>query len=187
MVRNITFFVGLVTLTVMAIRYKDYHLINHHLLEEIRQQNLEVKMSMEQMQVENRNRFNQSRKSWGDSLDGLGPDILAMLSEDTGYRGDEEEDAYSDSGDSFETTRSDRTFEPEDFNLSPADRSRETTPTPQNDINLAMEVAAPWRKAGSSLVRRALSGLTSTRPGTASGGRRSRSRSRTTCPVNVKI
>ena len=69
----------------------------------------------------------------------LSEDIRAMLSEDTGYRGDEEDDEFSDSDDSFNSTRSDRTFEPEDFNFSTAAGSRETTPTPQNDINLAME------------------------------------------------
>ena len=39
--------------------------------------------------------------------------------------------------DSFETTRSDRTCEPEDVSIG--EGSRETTPTPQIDINLARE------------------------------------------------
>ena len=69
----------------------------------------------------------------------LSEDIRAMLSEDTGYRGDEEDDEYSDSDDSFNSTRSDRTFEAEDISFGGAVGSRETTPTPENDINLAME------------------------------------------------
>ena len=143
MVRNITALIGFFTLTVMAFRFKDYHLINHQLLEEIRRQNVDLKMSMEQQQVENRNKYNMSKRPWVDSLDGhgqpqvLSPDIQALLSEDTGYRGDEEEDEYSDGDDSFETTRSDRTCEPEDVSIG--EGSRETTPTPQIDINLAME------------------------------------------------
>ena len=41
----------------------------------------------------------------------LSEDIRAMLSEDTGYRWDEEDDEFSDSDDSFNSTRWDRTFE----------------------------------------------------------------------------
>ena len=70
-----------------------------------------------------------------DSHDGrpqhhLSPDILAML-------GDEEDEEFSDSDESFNSTRS------EDFKFSTAAGSRETTPTPQNDITLAMEESIP--------------------------------------------
>ena len=140
MVRNAAVFISFLTLAVMAIRFKDYNMINNQLLEEIRRQNLDLKMSMENYQADTRNKYNMSRRPYVDSLDGHGhhqlpPDIQAMLGEDTGYRGDEEEEEYSDSDDSFNSTRSDRTFEAEDR----AEGSRETTPTPENDINLAME------------------------------------------------
>ena len=106
-------------------------------------------MEKHEDQADSRDNYNlgSNRRQFVDSHDGqsqqpqhhLSPDILAMLGEDTGYRGDEEDEEFSDSDDSFNSTRSDRTFEPEDFNFSTAAGSRETTPTPQNDINLAME------------------------------------------------
>ena len=144
MVRNAAVFISFLTLAVMAIRFKDYNMINNQLLEEIRRQNLDLKMSMENYQADTRNKYNMSRRPYVDSLDGHGhhqlpPDIQAMLGEDTGYRGDEEEEEYSDSDDSFNSTRSDRTFEAEDISFGGAVGSRETTPTPENDINLAME------------------------------------------------
>ena len=127
-------------------RFRDYNLINNQLLEEIRKKNLELKRSMENYQANSRDKYNLGRRQYVDSHDGLSQpqlhlseDIRAMLSEDTGYRGDEEDDEFSDSDDSFNSTRSDRTFEPEDFNFSTAAGSRETTPTAQNDINIAME------------------------------------------------
>ena len=142
MVRNAAVFISFLTLAVMAFRFKDYNMINNQLLEEIRRQNLDLKMSMENYQADTRNKYN--RRPYVDSLDGHGhhqlpPDIQAMLGEDTGYRGDEEEEEYSDSDDSFNSTRSDRTFEAEDISFGGAVGSRETTPTPENDINLAME------------------------------------------------
>ena len=146
MVRNVTVFLSFLTLAVMAVRFRDYNLINNQLLEEIRKQNLDLKRSMENYQADSRDKYNLGRRQFVDSHDGqsqpqlhLSEDIRAMLSEDTGYRGDEEDDEFSDSDDSFNSTRSDRTFEPEDFNFGTAAGSRETTPTPQNDINLAME------------------------------------------------
>ena len=146
--RNTTVLISFLTLAIMAVRYKDYNMINNQLLEEIRRQNLDLKRSMENYQADTRDKYNLGRRHWVDSLDGqiqqpqlhLSKDIQAMLSEDTGYRGDEEEDEFSDSDDSFNSTRSDRTFDAEDFNFSTTvGGSRETTPTPQNDINLAME------------------------------------------------
>ena len=146
MVRNTTVLLSLLTLAVMAVRFRDYNLINNQLLEEIRKKNLELKRSMENYQANSRDKYNLGRRQYVDSHDGLSQpqlhlseDIRAMLSEDTGYRGDEEDDEFSDSDDSFNSTRSDRTFEPEDFNFSTAAGSRETTPTAQNDINIAME------------------------------------------------
>ena len=143
-VRNTSVLLSFLTLAVIAVRFKDYNLINNQLLEEIRKQNLELKRSMENYQADSRDKYNLGRRQYVDSHDGLSQpqlhlseDIRAMLREDTGYRGDEEDDEFSDSDDSFNST--DRTFEPVDFNFSTAAGSRETTPTPQNDINLAME------------------------------------------------
>ena len=147
MVRNISVLLSLLTLAVMAVRFKDYNLINNQLLEEIRKQNLELKRSMENYQADSRDKYNLGsyRRQFVDSHDGqsqqpqhhLSPDILAMLGEDTGYRGDEEDEEFSDSDESFNSTRS------EDFKFSTAAGSRETTPTPQNDITLAMEESIP--------------------------------------------
>ena len=146
MVRNVTVLLSFLILAVMAVRFRDYNLINNQLLEEIRKQNLDLKRSMENYQADSRDKYNLGRRQFVDSHDGqsqpqlhLSEDIRAMLSEDTGYRGDEEDDEYSDSDDSFNSTRSDRTFEAEDINFGRAVGSRETTPTPENDINLAME------------------------------------------------
>merc|ERR1712098_990517 len=49
--------------------------------------------------------------------------------------GEEDDFSDNDSDDSFNSTQTDRTFNPEDFSTTVG--SRETTPTPFNDINLA--------------------------------------------------
>ena len=58
----------------------------------------------------------------------LSKGIRAMLSGDTGYRGDEEDDE----SDSSNSPSSDQTFKPEDLNSTSVARSMET---PQNDIS----------------------------------------------------
>ena len=126
---------------IKVFRFKDYNLINNRLLEDIQKQNLELKRSMETFKIDNKNSYNQQKPGSGyfDTLDGLGHlKLKEMLEEDTGWQGDEEDDfSDNDSDDSFNSTQTDRTFNPEDF--STAVGSRETTPTPFNDINLAME------------------------------------------------
>merc|ERR1719228_1454377 len=140
-VRNSSVAICFLTLVVMAFRFKDYNLINNRLLEDIQKQNLELKRSMETFKIDNKNSYNQQKPGSGlyDTLDGLGHlKLKEMLEEDTGWHGDEEDDfSDNDSDDSFNSTQTDRTFNPEDF--STAVGSRETTPTPFNDINLAME------------------------------------------------
>merc|ERR1712098_211105 len=89
-------------------------------------------MGMETFKIDNKNSYNQQKPGSGyfDTLDGLGHlKLKEMLEEDTGWQGDEEDD--------FSDDDSEGTFNPEDF--STAVGSRETTPTPFNDINLAME------------------------------------------------
>ena len=142
MVRNCTVLVCFVTLVLTAIRFKDYNLINNKLLEDIQRQNLELKRYMETSKLENKNSYHQTKLGPGyyDTLDGLGQlKLREMLEEDAGWQGGDEDEEFSDndSEDSFNSTRSDRTFNPEDF--STAAGSRETTPTPLNDINLALE------------------------------------------------
>jgi len=141
MVRNSAVFVSFMTLMILAIRFKDYNLINNKLLEDIQKQNQELRRSMETFQLDNKNNY-KSKFSGNpyDNIDGIDHDKLRkMLDEDTGYKGDEDEDfSDNDSDDSFNSTRTDRTFNPEDF--ATAEGSRETTPTPANDIDLATEV-----------------------------------------------
>jgi len=141
-VRNSTVLVSLITLVIMAIRFKDYNLINNKLLEDIQQQNLELKRSMETFKLDNKNSYNVGKPgSPRDSLDGLAHlKLREMLDEDAGWQADREEDEFSDdedSDDSYNSTfsrASERTL-----SFEAGSGSRETTPTPQNDINLAME------------------------------------------------
>ena len=133
---------SLVTLIFMAYRFKDYNIINNRLLEDIQKQNLELKRSMENFKIDNKNSYNASKPAgnYYDTLDGLNHDKLReMLEEDTGWHGDLEEDDYSDndSEDSFNSTRTDVTFNPD--LLGPVSASRETTPTDHYDINKALE------------------------------------------------
>merc|ERR550534_1870389 len=101
---------------------------------------------METFKLDNRNSFVAGNSfSPGDSLDGLAHlKLREMLDEDAGWQGDREEDEYSDddnSDDSYNSTfsrASERTL-----GFEAGSRSRETTPTPKNDINLAMEDILP--------------------------------------------
>jgi len=143
LVRNAAIFSSILVLLFKAINYKDMNLVNNRLLEEIKKQNLEMRKSMESYQVANRT---ESMISNIDAHDGhlLNPRISAMLEEDTGFVGDEEVDSDSDS-DSFNTTKTDRTFTPCSFDNSFSDEefgtaktSRESTP-PRNPIDKALE------------------------------------------------
>ena len=141
MVRNSAVVISFITLVTMAIRFKDYNLINNKLLEDIQKQNLELKRSMETFKLDNKNSYNFGKPgSPQDSLDGLAQHKLReLLEEDAGWQGDREEDDFSDedSDDSYNSTfsrASERTL-----SFEAGSGSRETTPTPMNDINLAME------------------------------------------------
>eukprot|EP00092_Neocalanus_flemingeri_P040439 GFUD01044040.1.p1 GENE.GFUD01044040.1~~GFUD01044040.1.p1 ORF type:complete len:549 (+),score=224.27 GFUD01044040.1:102-1748(+) len=147
MVRNMAIFISLVVLTVMAVRFRDLNLVNNSLLEEIKRQNLELKKSMENFQVVNK--MKNGPVSTVDTLDGHFSPLSDMLGEDTGFIGDEEDFSDTDS-DSFNTTKTDRTFDPDSLDQSlsseqftTAATSRETTPTPTNQvlgtIDMAME------------------------------------------------
>ena len=148
-VRNSAVLISFVTLVIMAIRFKDYNLINNKLLEDIQKQNLdiqkqnrEIKRDMETFKLDNRNSYMSSTLgSQGDNLDGLAHlKLRDMLDEDAGWQGDGEEDEYSDDDDSDDSYNSTFSRASEiTLGFEAGSGSRETTPTPQNDINLAME------------------------------------------------
>ena len=149
MVRNMAIFISFVVLTIMAIRFKDINLVNNSLLEEIKRQNLELKMSMENFQAVSKTSQDIPRGHHDgvDTLDGHFTPLSDMLAEDTGFNGDEEEFSDTDS-DSFDANRTDRTFDPHSLDMSLSDdqygtaaNTRETTPTNLtiNTIDKAME------------------------------------------------
>ena len=115
LVRNTTAVVGLALVSLVAARYRDYNKINNSLLQEIRRQNLEMRSRMESFssldQADHGNPH--SRRNYV-----LGANIEALLAEDTGFDGDEE-DWEEDSDDSADSTRTDVTYRP----------SRETSPS----------------------------------------------------------
>merc|ERR1719154_798045 len=87
----------------------DYNLINNKLLEDIQQQNPELKRSMETFKLDNKNSYNVDKPgSPRDSLDGLAHlKLREMLDEDAGWQADREEDDFSDdeaSDDSYNST-----------------------------------------------------------------------------------
>jgi len=144
MVRNTAIFISIAVLIFMAIRFKDLNLINNSLLEEIKKQNLELKMSMQTFQVGDKERRSIPRPGM-DTLDSYFTPLSDMLAEDTGFNGDEED--YSDS-DSFDSNRTDMTFNPYSLDSTLSDDqygtavcTRETTPTNQTitTIDKAME------------------------------------------------
>ena len=100
MVRNMAIFISMVVLTIMAVRFRDYNLINNSLLEEIKRQNLELKKSMENFQVGNKMMSQNIPVKGVDTLDGHFSPLSDMLAEDTGFIGDEEDFSDTDS-DSF--------------------------------------------------------------------------------------
>jgi len=146
LVRNMAIAISIAVLVVMAIRFKDLNLINNSLLEEIKKQNLDLKMSMQNFKVvanENQN----IPKAGVDTLDSYFTPLSNMLAEDTGFNGDEED--FSDDSDSFDSNKTDMTFNPYSLDSTLSDdqyrtaaASRETTPTNQtiNTIDKAMQV-----------------------------------------------
>ena len=146
MVGNVAIFVSILVVSVMAIKFKDLNLINNCLLEDIKRQNLELKRSMETFQVVNK--MNPIIPPLNvDTLDGNFRPLSSMFAEDTGFNRTEEELSDTES-DSFNSTRTDRTFDPNSLdvgfsedNFGRAATSRETTPTNQTtDVpDMAME------------------------------------------------
>ena len=139
MIRNTTIVVCFVTLVTVAVKYKDLTMINNSLLEEIKRQNLELKMSMENFQVDNK--ADVQSLSCAKYSNFQQPSIHTLLSEDTGFKGDELDFSDSDTLDS--------TFDPGSFNSSDemygtTSVSRETTPSNRTEastsiINNALE------------------------------------------------
>jgi len=196
MVRNMAIFISIVVLSVMTIRFKDFNLINNSLLEEIKRQNLELKKSMENFQVGNKMAQNIPMNSV-DTLDGHFTPLSNLLAEDTGFIGDEED--FSEDSDSFNSTRTDITFDPhsvdnsiDDDQFGTAATSRETTPTNQvtSTINMAMEAltsslvhSTPYKKNFSAVSQ------SSSRPPTPASPSRYnlRSRSRMASPMDSSL
>jgi hypothetical protein len=143
LVRQISIGVCTLVLSVYGIRYKDYNVINNSLLLDIKKQNLELKREWERFQVGNRS----TREFTHDIVDGARAPhypYLAGLVEDTGFQGDEDEYSDDDS-DSFNSTRTDMTFDPSrwsDDEFETAENSRENSGniTPVNqEIDSALE------------------------------------------------
>jgi len=133
LVRNSAILVSTIVLGYIAITFKDINKINNTLLEEIRKQNFDLKRSMEDFQVKSSQAGRNVSKV--DTLDGHLPGIFEMLSEETGFIGDEEDVSDADT-DSFNSTRTDVTFNPAN---NSEDESRLESPTSHNPINVAME------------------------------------------------
>ena len=104
MVRNMAIFISIAVLTSMSIRFKDSNLINNSLLEEIKWQNLELKITMENFQAGSKTSQDIPRGHHDgvDTLDGNHFTPMSdMLAEYTGCNGDEE--GFSDSFDANKT------------------------------------------------------------------------------------
>lgn len=123
-------------------------------------QNSALQQSMQIFQVKNRTSYQQSN-AFGDVLDGSLPAsvydsaaVSVLLNEDTGFNGDEDAEYDDDSdNDSFDSTRTDRSFDPGEFSdedFETAKNSRETSGniTPTNDsLDNAMETLLSTRLA----------------------------------------
>ena len=108
LLRNSTAVAAFMALTIIAARFKDYNKINNCLLEEIKKQNFEMRSRMDSFSLDQPDHSNRN-----DMLE-------ALLAEDTGFDGDEEEEDWeSDSDDSCDSTRTDVTYRP-DCRDSPA-------------------------------------------------------------------
>jgi len=193
-VRNMSILISVVVLVVRTIRFKDLNLINNSLLEEIKRQNLEMKRSMENFQVSNKLPHNIATV---DTLDGHFTPLSDMLAEDAGFIGDEEDFSEEDS-DSFNSTRTDKTFNPSDPDGSFSDDlygtaapSRETTPTNQtkNPIDLAMDALSSRLVVHSTPAKEnILDKLQSqSRPATPSSRYNLRSKSRLSSPIDSTL
>ena len=160
-VRNSAVLLSFVTLIIMAIRSKakDYNRINNKLLEDIQKQNLELKWSMGTFKLDNRNSFIADKPDSGDSLDGLAHlKLREMLDEDTGWQGDREEDEYSDDDDVNNNSTFSRASQ-RTLGFEAGSIFRETTLTPEDDINLAMDmeyIGSRFVKANNLASRQAL-------------------------------
>jgi len=95
-----------------VLKYKDYNIINNTLLEEIKNQNLELKRSMEFFQVKNRYQH-MSR----DELDGDGVDLLERPRSLYGFATDIQplDDELYSSDDSSDSIQTDKTYSPSKF------------------------------------------------------------------------
>lgn len=144
MVRHTAIALGVLLLSFIAVKFKDYNKINNNLLEEIRRQNFELKRSMECFQVGSKTSSYPPPINTGiDTLDGHLSSLSQLLSEDTGFVGDEE--CFSDDSDSFNSTKTDITYNPgsrdnsfSDGEFGTAANSRDTTPV-NDEIDSAME------------------------------------------------
>jgi len=193
MVRNISIFISILVLVVMTIKFKDLNLINNCLLEEIKRQNQELKRSMETFQVDNK--MSHDIRPSVDTLDGHFVPLSDMWAEDTGYIDDE--DVSDDDSDSFNSTRTDRTFDPSNHDASHSDddygtakNSRETTPTNQvmNTIDMAMEALNSSLVHSTPAKENILGNLQSqSRPATPSSRYNLRSRSRLSSPLDTTV
>lgn len=145
-VRQISLGLCIFVLSAYAFMYKDYNVINNTLLQEIKKQNLDLKQSMQMFQVGNRQHY---RSPGADVLDGPSPlfssSISALLAEDTGFQGDEDEEDFSDDdSDSFNSTRTDATWSgnwsDDEFDTAENSREQSGNVTPTNkEIDSAME------------------------------------------------
>jgi len=161
MVRNMAIFISIVVLTLKAMKFKDINIINNYLLEEIKRQNLELKKSMENFQVVNKMSGHIQNLNV-DTLDGNFRSVSRLLEEDTGYQGNEEDLSDDESG-SFNSTRTDFTFEPNHIDeslstFSTGSRSRETTPTnnsimPLEALTSSLVHSTPAKKSKSDEER----------------------------------
>jgi len=115
-VRQIAIALCVCILTGFVLKYKDYNVMNNHLLQEIKNQNLELKRSMEIFQVKSRNNLYFGR----DMVDGPGThtfptnSITATLTADDAsiFQNVEDELYTTDTDDSFDSSQTDKTFSP---------------------------------------------------------------------------
>ena len=197
LVRNMAIFISIVVLTVMAVMFKDYNLLNNSLLEEIIRQNLDLKKSMETFQVSNKTKFISQNTSLNnmDTLDSHFPPLSDMLAEDTGFNGDEEDFSDTDSG-SFNSSLNDRTFDPHSMDLSDnqcgtAATSRETTPTNQVIDTIVMKATSSSlasstpSKGINTATKQIIRQMTTQSPATSRYNLRNRNRSGSTVNSNL--
>lgn len=144
--RYVAIFVSCLYLAFTIFTFKDYNRINNSLLQEIKRQNLDIRRSMESFQVDNKRPFEDTVdnpkqgdvNNWERILENHQKDLNALLAEDTGFAGDEED--WSDDSDSFNSTKTDRTFDPGEVSDQDLDDEDNSPSTPTNkNIDSAME------------------------------------------------